>query len=97
MQLTHQSCERGMQGSDGHLNPIPPEDDFDMPRTGEEDGRAAPVDPNLQAIARILAEFQPDFSRMTVCHEPLSRRVQLTGPRSVSHMITNKRICRGRM
>ncbi len=44
------------QGKDGHLKPIPPEDDFATPRRGGTGGRTSPCDPNLALAIRLQQE-----------------------------------------
>ena len=52
-----------LQGRDGHLKPIPSEDDFATPRRGERGGRTSPADPDLALAMRLqqeeMARMQP--------------------------------------
>ena len=45
-----------MQAADGHLKPIPPEDDFATPRRGGTGGRTSPNDPDLALAIRLQQE-----------------------------------------
>lgn len=45
-----------MQATDGHLKPIPPEDDFATPRRGGTGGRTSPSDPDLALAIRLQQE-----------------------------------------
>ena len=87
-----------MQGSDGHLNPIPSEDDFATPRRGERGGRASPTDPDLALAIRLQQE---EMARMQVPpNQPPQFGRNPVGPqappslpqraRSVCHMNTKK-------
>ena len=53
---TQTSCVLMLQGQDGHLKPIPPEDDFATPRRGGTGGRTPPSDPDLALAIRLQQE-----------------------------------------
>lgn len=55
--LAHSHLTDVLQGSDGHLKPIPEEDDFATPRGGSAGGRSPPpTDPDLALAIRLQQE-----------------------------------------
>lgn len=78
----HHTHTVALQGSDGHLKPIPSEDDFATPRRGERGGRSSPADPDLALAIRLqqeeMARMQaaptqpplPQFARNPVGPQP---------------------------
>ena len=55
--LAHSHLTDVLQGSDGHLKPIPEENDFATPRGGSAGGRSPPpTDPDLALAIRLQQE-----------------------------------------